>query len=438
MQHQLGAEYPSFIESMHRDAPPAIRVHPKRTDFPWHTEGAGKPVPWCKAGVILPSRPSFTLDPLFHAGCYYVQEASSMFTGEAFRQLVPADKPLRVLDCCAAPGGKSTHIAGMLHPDGLLVCNEVIRSRVPALTSNLDKWGYANTVVTSSDPGSFSSLTGFFDVILLDAPCSGEGLFRKDHGAIAEWSPANTTLCAMRQQRILDSVWPSLREGGLLIYSTCTFNPEENEGNIQTFAEQHGGHGEALTLHPDWNIRTITAGSCTGYKFYPHLVEGEGFFLAAIRKVASAPVTDPGSRSSKREQYRDKAGFSSLLLNPGRFTLREKSGTIYADPTASIEDLRRLSAAVPILRSGIALGTNRHGKIIPEHALALSLDLDPGAFPSAELTHEEALRFLRKESINLEGSGITCIRHHGFALGWANLLPGRVNNLLPVNWRVRM
>ncbi|MFM8346751.1 MAG: methyltransferase RsmF C-terminal domain-like protein [Bacteroidota bacterium] len=438
MQHQLGEEYPTFIESLNREAPATIRLHPLRTGIPWLAGGVGKQVPWCAEGVILPSRPSYTLDPLFHAGCYYVQEASSMFAGEAFRQLVSEAKPLRVLDCCAAPGGKSTHIAGMLHPDSLLVCNEVIRSRVPALTTNLDKWGYANTAVTSADPEVFSSLPGFFDVIILDAPCSGEGLFRKDHSAIMEWTPANANLCALRQKRILDAVWPSLKEGGLLIYSTCTFNPEEDEQNIHTFIEQNGGQCELLAVNPDWNISTVTFGTCTGYKFYPHLVDGEGFFLTAIRKTEATFAIGSGARPSKRDYYRDKVGFSSMLKAPERFTLREKADTVYADPTATLEDLQKLSSAVPVLRSGLALGTSRHGKIIPEHAVALSLELNTETFPSAELSPEEALRFLRKDTISLSGSGITCIRHHGYALGWANILPGRVNNLLPVNWRVRM
>ena len=361
-----------------------------------------------------------------------------MFAGEAFRQLVPATAPVKVLDCCAAPGGKSTHLAGLLHPDSLLVCNEVIRSRVPLLTTNLDKWGYGNTAVTAADPEGFSHLTGYFDVILVDAPCSGEGLFRKDHGAISEWSAANANLCALRQDRILSAVWPALKEGGLLIYSTCTWNPEEDEENISRFALKHDARPEAISTEQEWGIECVNRAGCMGYKFYPHLVQGEGFFLAALRKTTAESSGSSRSRNAKRETWRDKDGLSKLLRQPERFTLRVKSDVVYADPTVSIEDLDRIATAVPVLRSGLALGTARHGKITPEHSLALSLELDPAAFPTAELSEADALRFLRKDTLSLNGSGTTLVTFQEHGLGWVNILPGRVNNLLPMGWRIRM
>ncbi len=361
-----------------------------------------------------------------------------MFAGEAFRQLVPATTPVKVLDCCAAPGGKSTHLAGLLHPDSLLVCNEVIRSRIPLLTTNLDKWGYGNTAVTAADPEMFSGLTGYFDVIIVDAPCSGEGLFRKDHEAISEWSAANANLCALRQDRILNAVWPSLKAGGLLLYSTCTWNPEEDEDNISRFALKHDAQPEPISLDKGWGIECVNRAGCIGYKFYPHQLCGEGFFLAALRKTTADPSVPSRGRHAKRETWRDKDGLSKLLRQPERFTLRVKSDVVYADPLISFEDLEKLATAVPVLRSGIALGTARHGKITPEHSLALSLELNRDAFPSAELSEADALRFLRKDALSLTGSGTTLVTHRGHGLGWVNILPGRVNNLLPMGWRIRM
>ena len=184
---------------------------------------------WSSNGFYLKERPSFTLDPLFHAGAYYVQEASSMFLEEVLKQSVDLSKPLRVLDLCAAPGGKSTLIQSVISKDSLLVSNEVIKTRVNILSENITKWGGANVIVTNNDPSDFKRLPGYFDVIVVDAPCSGSGLFRKDPNAINEWSENNVALCAQRQQRILADILPSLKEGGVLIYSTCSYSQVEDE-----------------------------------------------------------------------------------------------------------------------------------------------------------------------------------------------------------------
>ncbi|MBR4788426.1 MAG: RsmB/NOP family class I SAM-dependent RNA methyltransferase, partial [Bacteroidales bacterium] len=219
----------------------AIRLNP----FKGMAGPEGTPVPWSRYGRILSERPNFTLDPLFHAGCYYVQDSSAMYVGHVFGMHAEGES-LRVLDLCAAPGGKTTDLATILRErcgDGFtLVANEVIKSRASVLRDNVGIWGDPNVVVTSVDPAVIGrELKGWFDVIVADVPCSGEGMFRKDPRAEKEWSPAVVDLCAARQKRILADVWPALRQGGLLVYSTCTYEEKENDDNLEWAAAELGG-----------------------------------------------------------------------------------------------------------------------------------------------------------------------------------------------------
>lgn len=211
----------------------SIRFNPSKNVYHQPGDHRLAPVPWTQNGYYLAQRPSFTFDPLFHAGVYYVQEASSMFLEQALRQTTDLSQPLKVLDLCASPGGKSTHLQSLLSPASLLVSNDVIRSRAHVLKDNIVKWGSLNVVVTNNDPADFSALENYFDVIVVDAPCSGSGLFRRDEDAIGEWSVNNVTLCTQRQQRILADAWPSLKRGGLLIYSTCSYSMEEDEDIVK-------------------------------------------------------------------------------------------------------------------------------------------------------------------------------------------------------------
>ena len=237
-------------------------------------------VPWTEYGYYLTTRPSFTFDPLFHAGCYYVQEASSMFLEQALKQTVDLSQPLKVLDLCAAPGGKSTHILSLISKDSLLVSNEVIRSRANILNDNVIKWGCSNVVVTNNDPRDFQRLENYFDVIVIDAPCSGSGLFRREPEAIEEWSEQNVALCSQRQQRIVADVLPALKNGGVLIYSTCSYSIEEDEKICEWLIDELIINNEELIINPDWNI--VPSGA--GYRFWPDQVKGEGFFIACFRK----------------------------------------------------------------------------------------------------------------------------------------------------------
>jgi 16S rRNA C967 or C1407 C5-methylase (RsmB/RsmF family) len=277
MQQLLGDEWDDFAAALQQPAPISIRYNPyKNTASP----AALEKVSWSPNAYYLPERPVFTLDPAFHAGAYYVQEASSMFVGEVIRQLFPIQKPAKVLDLCAAPGGKTTDLLSCLPAQSLLVCNEVIRSRFQILKQNVIKWGQSNVILSNHDSKDFARLNGFFDVILVDAPCSGEGLFRKDPGASSEWSPNNVQLCTGRQKRILAKAADLLAPGGVLIFSTCTYNRKENEGNASWMMNTFGLEPISLDIPEAWNIvyRDI------GYQFYPHRIKGEGFYIAVMTK----------------------------------------------------------------------------------------------------------------------------------------------------------
>ncbi|MGC3948552.1 MAG: RsmB/NOP family class I SAM-dependent RNA methyltransferase [Chryseolinea sp.] len=287
MKAQLGHEWPAFVAAHEKPAPVSIRLNPlKQSDV--KTDGQ---VPWSAFGHYLPQRPSFTFDPRFHAGAYYVQEASSMFLEQAFRQIGGSDDNLTVLDLCAAPGGKSTHLLSLMAPTSMLVSNEVIRARASILSENIQKWGLHNVVVTSSDPQQFSTLESVFDIAVVDAPCSGEGLFRKDPSAVDSWSPENVVLCSRRQRRILEDIWPSIKYNGYLIYATCTYNEQENEENLSWLLEREDAQSVAINTSEDWNVTAVERQRIKGYHFYPHKVKGEGFFMAVIRKTSGSPTT---------------------------------------------------------------------------------------------------------------------------------------------------
>ncbi|MDR0954379.1 MAG: RsmB/NOP family class I SAM-dependent RNA methyltransferase, partial [Rikenellaceae bacterium] len=271
-----------LFEALETPAPVSIRFNPYKVS----EKPEGAPVPWSRYGFYLDSRPVFTADPLLHAGAYYVQEASSMFLEQLFTQLFPEPGRMKILDLCAAPGGKTTHLSALAGLEALVVANEVIRSRAKILAENVQKWGLGNTVVTSNDPERFGAqLRGFFDLVVVDAPCSGEGMFRKSPDARREWTPASVALCASRQQRILADVWDSLKEEGILIYSTCTFNPQENEENVRWLVETFGGEAVHIETDPAWGIVRGEEAGIETFRFYPDRLRGEGFFTAVLRKT---------------------------------------------------------------------------------------------------------------------------------------------------------
>lgn len=358
-----------------------------------------------------------------------------MFLEQAFSQNVDLSQPLKVLDLCAAPGGKSTHLLSMLPEGSVLVTNEVIRSRVPVLSMNMAKWGYPNVIITNNDPAEFGKIKGYFDVILTDAPCSGEGLFRKDPDAIKEWSPDQVNLCSSRQRRILEDVWPSLKKDGILIYSTCTFNEEENEKNLKRFLQNHKGISVSINISDLTGVVCSDYNGIKGYRFYPNLLKGEGFFLSVIKKI-SEETYEPGRTSRKKSNPVNSPALPNLLKQQKEFNFKEKNGTLIALPKIVSDSLEEISSQLNIYQAGVAIGELKHGKLIPDHALALSNELKRGAFPECELSEMDALKFLRKDTFQPEGSGITLFTYQGFGIGWGNILSNRVNNFLPNSWRI--
>lgn len=418
----------------------SVRVNPEKGSGANHTIAGvrASPVPWSRYGYYLDERPSFTFDPLFHAGTYYVQEASSMFLEQAFLQLTSQTEPLKVLDLCAAPGGKSTHLLSLLPANSLLVSNEVIRQRAAVLKENIIKWGAENAVVTNNDPKDFARLAGFFDVLVVDAPCSGSGLFRRDPEAINEWSLNNVALCAQRQQRILADVWPALQEGGLLIYSTCSYSAEEDEQIMDWLQQELGGENCSLSVDPAWGIlETVSDGGNRGYRFWPDRLKGEGFFLACFRKISGGDSTQVKPRKLPDAASKSDREMTGKWMNITGKTLIRYQQTVYAWPSDLYNEFAWLLEQTKLLYSGIKAGELMRDKLVPDHALAMSVQVSSG-IRRVELDPGMAIRYLQRKDLHVEAvpNGWVLACFQGKALGWMNVLPGRVNNYYPKELRI--
>ncbi len=407
----------------------------------------GEGVPWNRYGFYLAERPRFTLDPLFHAGVYYVQEASSMFLEHIYRSLFGEGERLRILDLCAAPGGKSTLLATAAGLESVVVANEVIRARALTLADNIRKWGLGNVAVTSNDPSHFGALEHWFDLIAVDAPCSGEGMFRKNPEATAQWSPQAVELCAGRQRRILSEVWSALRPGGILIYSTCTFNRRENEENVAWLVENYDCEGVRIETDPAWGIvrGEVPAGEGVPvpvFRFFPHAVRGEGFFCAVIRKAEgrvrtrlSKPRRTVFTEATRQEQ----ASLRPWFGQPEFMHFVRIGDQMYGYYEEAYPAVREVAERLSVLYSGVHAGQLYHGKLKPEHPLALFHDLAREAVPQAELGETAALGYLRRGDIPADGlaEGMNLVCFEGVPLGWIKRIGNRTNNLYPKELRIQ-
>ena len=389
----------TFLNALHEKPSVSIRLNPSKPNthhpstlfqslpYGGRLEGA-TPIPWCSTGYYLDDRPAFTFDPLLHAGAYYVQESSSMFLESVMKEYVT--EPVCMLDLCAAPGGKSTLARTLLTPDSLLISNEPIRNRAQILSENVQKWGYPQHIVTNNYPKDFRKAKLLFDVILTDVPCSGEGMFRKDEGAIREWSPKNVEHCWKLQREIVGDIWNCLRLGGILIYSTCTFNTKENEENVRWIAEELGADILPVATEDSWNI---TGSLLKGfnepvYRFIPGKTPGEGLFMAVLRKH--------GDRETRRQGDKETRKQESLL---------KSIKTLNIIPSDFIESLRQAQEA-----------------------------------PHVELSYEQAIAYLRREAIVLPPEtprGIVVVTYHQLPLGLVKNIGTRANNLYPKEWRIK-
>ncbi|HEX6291960.1 MAG TPA: RsmF rRNA methyltransferase first C-terminal domain-containing protein [Herpetosiphonaceae bacterium] len=461
MRALLGAEADALIAALDHSPSTGLRVNllklrPEHFEriSPWEIE----PVPWCPSGYWVREGERPGKHPYHAAGLYYLQEPSAMAVVEA----LDVRPGMRVLDLAAAPGGKATHIAAHLDGQGLLVANEVEGSRVKALGENLERWGARNVVITSETPERLAAhLGGFFDRVLLDAPCSGEGMFRKNAGARAEWSVEHVAGCAARQARILDQAAQFVAPGGRLVYSTCTFAPEENEQRIAAFLAEHADwelidipkrHG-FMAAQPEWAAAIPTPQLSRAVRLWPQRVEGEGHFIALLRNRARGerPLLpawlgrDAGRERQRRGARRDDRtheagdtalaawhGFERAMLTtslPAK-QLVASSDQVYLAPDAA-PDLSGLR----VVRSGLWLGTAKPGRFEPSHALALALLADDVRL-TVSLKTGEAERYLRGETFEHQGAdGWALITVNGWPLGWGRRVGGVVKNFYPKGLR---
>jgi 16S rRNA C967 or C1407 C5-methylase (RsmB/RsmF family)/NOL1/NOP2/fmu family ribosome biogenesis protein len=418
----------------------AIRVNPNKNPDQILFEQTS-PVPWCTHGYYLEARPSFTLDPSFHAGAYYVQDASSMFLWQALTQVVGDSNGLKVLDLCAAPGGKSTLLSSYFE-NGLVVSNEVIKQRAAVLVENTSKWGAHNMVVTNNDPSHFQSLPQFFDVMVVDAPCSGSGLFRKDPAAMEGWSTDLVALCAQRQQRILADALPALALGGTLIYATCSYDPNEDEHIADWLVNEMGLTPQAIDINNYAGIVETAApiSKAPGYRFYPDQIRGEGFFIAAFKKEKElgTAVSSFKSKEAVLEKLTKKMQEQVAAVLPTNDAIATflQSGMIKAIPAVFESSILQLASQLYIKKAGVSVGELKGKDFIPAHEYALSyLPLD--IFNRVDLDKEQALSYLRRAEFNCSGEkGWNLMRYNGLGLGWAKILPNRTNNYYPQEWRI--
>jgi 16S rRNA C967 or C1407 C5-methylase (RsmB/RsmF family)/NOL1/NOP2/fmu family ribosome biogenesis protein len=431
LNNAKGFDAEAFSAAHLRPAPTSIRFNPSKT---LTSREAREPVRWNADGFYLPERPDFTLDPLFHAGAYYVQEASSMSLVNYLNEQFEHNRSLKILDLCAAPGGKSTLLLSWLRGEGFLVANEVIKTRSSILRDTISRWGYANVAVSSNDPLQFKRLPAAFDVVVADAPCSGSGMFRKDPGAMKHWSLQAVEHCSARQARIVEDVWPSLKPGCILIYSTCSYSEAENEAVSRWISDNLGA--EIIKSKALSNISEIIENEY-GYRFYPNRIDGEGFYVSCFRK-SSENVAVHSGKSNVKIKFNP---CSNEVLNwiepsPNWAEITSHLGRNLVSEVES-EWLSNLLQALHLIKLGLSIGDSAKGKFIPDHDLALFNALRKD-IPAIDLPLQESLKYLKKESLpnREELRGIHLIRYESLGLGWANAVQGRLNNMLPKSWRI--
>lgn len=437
----LKGEAEAFLNALESPSPVSIRLNPGKAASPaslFPENMIAGNVAWCDYGLYLSERPVFTLDPLLHGGAYYVQEASSMFLHHILKQLMPP-APLRMLDLCAAPGGKSTLAASILPPDSLLVANEVIRSRAAILKENIIKWGTDNVVVTNDDPSDFRPLTGAFDIIMVDAPCSGEGMFRKDPETIREWNADKLQFYSERQQRILADIWDCLKPGGYLIYSTCTYNTGENEAVLEWLYRTY--KAVPVTIEHDFPGIAPAYSDFPAYHFYPHKIKGEGFFVGAVQKTDGKGFNP---RKNKKREPSDSVSLpvsvKSYILQPEAYTAYDNGnalGIVHREHAAFIGEMERM---LNILYKGCELAGNNSQKLKLLQSSASWQGLNRNHCRLYTADQDTALAFLKKDDIPLAGSHgeWLLVTYRNIALGWCKNIGNRMNNHYPKEWRIRM
>lgn len=444
MQSLLGDQSESFFSSLETPSPTSVRINQAKSKSlgltPTHFKG--NPVQWCNSGIYLSTRPVFTSDPIFHAGAYYVQEASSMFLQHLIASHLD-DRPIKALDFCAAPGGKSTLLASALPIGSILFSNEFVRSRSKILCENMIKWGNPNIVVTNNSSLDYSRSGLKFDMILCDVPCSGEGMFRKDPVSISEWSLDSVKHCCQRQHDIILDMWNCLSPGGLFIYSTCTYNTDEDEKAASFIEEELGGIALSLDVPSSWgiDIHNYLGRTTPVFRFFPHRTIGEGFFICAFRKPHSESKNHLDHKRTKSKSYsKISTEIKSWIRNSSGYTFRTISdGIIYAFASQHTDIIEQAFSCLKVIHSGVEIAHLKGKKYVPSHSLAMSNILAIEHFPLVEVDTNTALSYLRCESLNFPDSprGYLIVSYNGYPLGFVNNIGSRANNLYPSEWRIR-
>lgn len=399
-------------------------------------------VPWWPNGWYLPAREAFTFDPAMHQGLYYVQDASSMILAHIVSCLTDGDGLKRYLDACAAPGGKTTAAIDALPDGSLVVANEYVPTRAAVLRENVIKWGYESAVVSRGDTSRISRLKGFFDIIAADVPCSGEGMFRKEPDAVAQWSRALVDECAERQCEIIDNLWPALAPGGYFIYSTCTFNRDEDEEMVQYIIDNYGAESVAVEMLPEWKIANGVNTPHHCYRFMPHLTQGEGLFVAVLRKSADEDASPVKIKKSKSQpQQRDMPSLKEVkawIADSGSMEFIVDGDSVVAFPKTYTQEYALLSQHIDVIHRGVKVATIKGRDMIPTQSLALSRILNIGAFATSEVDYATAIAYLRREAIVLDQAprGYVLLTYGGRPLGFVKNLGNRANNLYPQEWRI--
>ena len=437
-----GFDKEAFIEAHQQTPVVSIRINQSKIlerTVVLDDENLLAKVPWCDEAYVLKERPSFTLDPLFHAGAFYVQEASSMFLQHVANHLFQEGRGYKALDLCAAPGGKSTLMAGM-QQFGLIVSNEIIQSRVAVLQENIIKWGQMKVLVSNNDPSDFKKLPGYFDFVMVDAPCSGSGLFRKDEKAMNEWNPELVDFCAARQKRVLHGAIETVAEGGYLFYSTCSFSEEENEDNLDFLIDTGMFESVDILTDPSWNIVSSSSKKhgARGFRFYPGKIMGEGFFCGVLKKVSSANINTIVYPHSVKTLPLDSQ-LKDWVTDAEALYYFQKADDVFAFDSEFLSDLNLISSVLKLRKSGLRLGEIIRGDFVPNHELAMST-LQSDDISSIQLDHKTSLQYLRRETIDsaVAQKGWSLVQYKGISLGWIKQVQGKAKNHYPLNWRILM
>lgn len=430
-------ELTGLIESL--STSPMVSVRANKLKGVATPDGANR-VKWCEEGWYLSKRAPFTFDPSMHQGLYYVQDASSMIISHIIKTLTKNENcPLRYLDACAAPGGKTTAAIDSLPQGSLVVANEYVPTRAEALAENIIKWGYPS-VISQGDTARFKKLKGFFEIIAADVPCSGEGMFRKDAEAVAQWTPSLVAECVARQREIVENLWNALRPGGYFIYSTCTFNRSENEEMVD-YIKELGASSIEIEMPHSWNIvkGINTDNHC--YRFMPHKVEGEGLFIAVLKKNDDGEMPSQKNAKNKKntkEKISNIEQLKSQLINGDEFEATLLKDKVMMFPKSWSNELSMLMSQLNVIHFGVHVATVKGKDYIPTQSLAMSQYLNKEQFVNIEVDYLTAISYLRREAIVLEDApkGYILLTYKSKPLGFVKNLGNRANNLYPQEWRI--